>query len=200
MLRVSNISKSYKTEKVLAQVDFQLEKGQTLSILGRSGSGKSTLLKLIAGLESPDAGQVEWEGQDLTDVAPQARQMVYLYQSPLLFPHLNVFENLAFGLRIRQKKQPTIRQAVGELLEQIDLQDQAKKFPYQLSGGQQQRVNFGRALIIRPRVLLLDEPFGKLDPETRSQMQILFRNIALETRMTALFVTHDPKEALLMGD
>jgi putrescine transport system ATP-binding protein len=199
-LRVDHISKSYGAEQVLDQCTLQLAQHRTLSILGRSSSGKTTLLKIMAGLEQPDAGEVLLEGRRMNAVPPHQRNIVYLYQEPLLFPHLDVFENLAFGLRLRQLPGPEVRERVEQLLMELELTDHARKAPGQLSGGQRQRVAFGRALIINPRVLLLDEPFGALDALTRTGMQQLFKRMAREYAITALFVTHDLKEALLMGD
>jgi ABC-type sulfate/molybdate transport systems ATPase subunit len=128
------------------------------------------------------------------------RDMVYLYQEPLLFPHLDVFENVAFGLRLRRASEEVVRQSVHRMLGSLQLAGQADKMPHQLSGGQKQRVSFGRALIVSPSVLLLDEPFSSLDTETRASMQDLFRRVAGEYALTAVFVTHDLKEALRLGD
>ncbi len=199
-LEATNIHKSFGAEEVLSGLAFQLDEHEMLSVLGRSGSGKTTLLKILAGLEQPDEGLVLLEGKDLSAVPPNRRNMVYLYQEPLLFPHLNVFENVAFGLRLRKMPESEITSRVGEMLANLELPEQARKMPHQLSGGQKQRVAFGRALIINPKVLLLDEPFGALDAETRASMQRLLKRIAQDFAITALFVTHGLKEALLMGD
>lgn len=199
-LRVEQLKKQYGLEPVLHGLDLFLEARHTLSILGRSGSGKTTLLKLIAGLEDPDAGMIQLDGQDVTGLSPQERGIVYLYQEPLLFPHLNVFENLAFGLRLRHLGEDAVHHRVGEMLESLGLQEHARKRPYQLSGGQRQRVAFGRAIIINPPLLLLDEPFGSLDSEIRADMQQLFKHLAAAYQITTVFVTHDLKEAMLMGD
>ncbi|MEL6131812.1 MAG: ABC transporter ATP-binding protein [Bacteroidota bacterium] len=199
MLRVEGIQKAFGEEEVLSQLTFSLPKASVLSILGRSGSGKTTLLRILAGLEKASAGKVWLGEQEISDWSPQQRNIVYLYQEPLLFPHLNVFENLAFGLRIRKKGTSYIKQRVEQMLTDLELATQAKKMPHQLSGGQRQRVNFGRAIIIEPQVLLLDEPFGALDVETRHKMQQLFQDLRTRHKMTAIFVTHDLKEAMLMG-
>lgn len=199
-LEVTGISKAYQTEAVLKGVSFTLEEQRTLSILGSSGCGKTTLLRIIAGLTQPDAGRVVLGGRDITDDAPQRRKVLYLYQEPLLFPHLNVYENVAFGLRLRTVNEPEIRRAVAEMLEHLDLTEHQKKMPTQISGGQRQRVAFGRALIVNPALLLLDEPFSSLDAETRAGMQSLFQRVARDYSITSLFVTHSLKEALLMGD
>lgn len=199
-LEVTDISKSYGSAAVLRGLSLSLPAGQTLAILGRSGCGKTTLLKMIAGLTEADSGRMVLAGRDLRGVPPQRRGAVYLYQEALLFPHLNVFENVAFGLRIRRLPEADIRQQVGEMLRELGLTEHADKMPDALSGGQRQRVAFGRALIVKPALLLLDEPFGNLDAETRADMQKLFREVAAAHHMTAIVVTHDVKEALVMGD
>ncbi|HRR09179.1 MAG TPA: ATP-binding cassette domain-containing protein [Rhodothermales bacterium] len=184
---------------ILQDISFSLHRGDLLAILGRSGSGKTTLLKCLAGLEPPDSGQIVVDGQDVRRLKPQVRGMVYLYQEPLLFPHLNVFENVAFGLRLKKIAEKEVKTQVNALIEQLGLADQAHKAPHQLSGGQKQRASFGRALLVKPRLLLLDEPFASLDVEIRAQMQTLFLNLAKTYHTSTLLVTHDLKEALIMG-
>lgn len=200
LLEVAQLQKSFGQEHVLRDISFSLEAGHTLAVLGKSGSGKTTLLKILAGLEQPDTGAVLLHGQAVNDWPPQRRNMVYLYQEPLLFPHLDVFENIAFGLRLRRLPQEEITAKTTLLVQELGIKDQIHKMPHQLSGGQKQRVAFGRALNIQPEIILLDEPFGALDPVTRTQMQDLYRNLAKRHRISALLVTHDLKEALLMGD
>ncbi len=200
LLQINHIDKTFGPEQVLRDCGLTLPAGHTLSILGRSGSGKTTLLKIIAGLEMPDRGEVLLDDRRMNDVPPQRRGMVYLYQEPLLFPHLTIFDNVAFGLRLRRLPDAEVRERTGQMLADLDLADHARKGPEQLSGGQRQRVAFGRAIIVNPRVLLLDEPFGALDTETRADMQALFQRLARRYRITSIFVTHDLKEALLMGD
>jgi ABC-type Fe3+/spermidine/putrescine transport system ATPase subunit len=199
LLSVANLSKQFGGQPVLRDVSFALDQGEVLAVLGRSGCGKTTLLKILAGLETPTAGTLLLRGHDLRPVPPNERQMVYLYQEPLLFPHLTVFENVAFGLRIRQVAPAEITRQVEGLLAELDLREHAQKAPQQLSGGQRQRVSFGRALIIRPRLLLLDEPFGNLDAQTRADMQQLFLRVSRQHQITSLFVTHDSREALTVG-
>ena len=199
MLQVSSLAKRLGQIPVLNNISFDLPAGQILAVLGRSGCGKTTLLKILAGLETTDAGDVRMDNQSVLTVPPERRQVVYLYQEPLLFPHLNVFENIAFGLRIRKVDNADVNRQVSDMLAGLELSDQAQKQPNQLSGGQRQRVSFGRALIIRPRLLLLDEPFGNLDAQTRATMQELFGRVARQYEMTALFVTHDTREALTVG-
>lgn len=199
-LRIKGIEKSFNGKKVLDGVSLACTKGETMSVLGRSGCGKTTLLKIIAGLESLDAGEITLDGKLMNARSPSERNIVYLYQEPLLFPHLNVFENIAFGLRIRKIAEDEIRKKVSEMISMLMLQGHAKKMPGQLSGGQRQRVAFGRALIISPGLFLLDEPFGNLDVSTRASMQELYQTISAELKITSLFVTHDLKEAVLVGN
>ncbi|MCB0572824.1 MAG: ATP-binding cassette domain-containing protein, partial [Phaeodactylibacter sp.] len=158
LLHAVDITKRYGREDVLRAAGLQLQSGEMLSILGRSGSGKTTLLKILAGLEAPDSGQVFLEGRDISGLPPNLRGIVYLYQEPLLFPHLNVFENIAFGLRLRHLPRQDVNARVTQLLDNLELPGHAGKMPHQLSGGQRQRVAFGRALAVQPKVLLLDEP------------------------------------------
>ncbi len=199
-LKAEHISKKYSNKEVLRDISFGIEAHQTISILGKSGCGKSTLLKIIAGIEKEDSGTIWLNNENITYKNPAGRNIVYLFQEPLLFPHLNVFENIAFGLRIRKESQHAIKQKVSEMIQSLQLQDQLYKMPHQLSGGQKQRVAFGRALIIKPPLILLDEPFSSLDVEVRGDMQDLFKKIAKQFQLTALFVTHDLKEALIMGN
>ncbi len=199
-LRLQNISKTYGSKEILKGISLDVAANNTVSILGKSGCGKSTLLKIIAGLEKENEGSILLNNIDITNRKPSARNIVYLFQEALLFPHLNVFENIAFGLRLRNENKEDIKNKVTLLLQQLELETEALKMPDQLSGGQKQRVAFGRALIINPPLLLLDEPFSSLDVETRSAMQQLYKSIAVAYNITALFVTHDLKESLIMGD
>lgn len=199
-LNIENISKSYGSVNVLKNINLQVQANSTISILGKSGCGKSTLLKIIAGIEKEDAGHIILNEVDITAKKPNARNIVYLFQEALLFPHLTVFENIAFGLRIRKENDKVIKAKVYQLLQQLGIEAQADKMPEQISGGQKQRVAFGRALIINPPLILLDEPFSNLDVETRTSMQNLYKQIAETYSITALFVTHDLKESLIMGD
>lgn len=200
MLQVKNIAKSFSGKSILESLSLELAPRQMLSILGRSGCGKTTLLKIIAGLVQPDAGEIFLDQQAIQAIPPHRRNMVYLYQEALLFPHLNVFENVAFGLRLQKKSATEIQERTQTMLADLELSDQSQKMPHQLSGGQKQRVAFGRALIINPPLLLLDEPFGNLDPETRQSMQQLLKKIMTRYQTQGIFVTHDLKEAILMGD
>ncbi len=199
-LQLQNIAKKYKDKQVLNDVNLNLEAHQTLSILGKSGCGKSTLLKIIAGIDYLDDGKIILNDKDIANVKSNERNIVYLFQEPLLFPHLNVYENIAFGLKIRNMAAADIKLKVDEMLQNLELKEHSQKMPHQISGGQKQRVAFGRALILNPPLILLDEPFSSLDVETRANMQQLYKTIAKNFNITALFVTHDLKEALLMGD
>jgi ABC-type sugar transport system ATPase subunit len=199
MLQINNINKAFGATRVLQNVSLELPKGETLAVLGRSGCGKTTLLKIIAGLLPADAGEILQNDQRQNELPPQRRNAVYLYQEALLFPHLNVWENIAFGLRLRKTPENELKNRVEALLVHLGLQAEARRMPQALSGGQKQRVAFGRAIIIEPQVLLLDEPFGALDPETRSQMQDFYQKTAEQLQLSAVFVTHDLKEALRMG-
>ncbi|SFG04658.1 ABC transporter ATP-binding protein [Pontibacter chinhatensis] len=200
MLTIQNLHKAYQTHTVLDQVSLELPQGQVLAVLGRSGCGKTTLLKALAGLLTLDAGSINWAGESMDAVPSREREMVYLFQEPLLFPHLSVFENLAYGLRVRKEAEAQVQQKVVQMLQELELQEHAQKKPSHLSGGQRQRVAFGRAIIFLPRVLLLDEPFASLDAQSRASMQRLFLRLARKYNITALFVTHEVKEALLVGD
>lgn len=200
ILKVENLNKSFKNESILKDVNLNLNKGEVLSLLGYSGSGKTTLLKIIAGLEKKDKGIIILNDEDISDAKVQDRNIVYLYQDALLFPHLNVFENIAFGLRLRNIDKAIIEEKVWDMLDKLEMKAHAKKMSTELSGGQKQRISFGRAMVIEPQLLLLDEPFGALDGVTRSKMQVLFKSLAKKMNVSALFVTHDLKEAIVMGD
>jgi ABC-type Fe3+/spermidine/putrescine transport system ATPase subunit len=200
LLSVQHINKKYKNEDVLRNISLSLEANHTLSILGKSGCGKTTLLKIIAGIELQDSGSIVLNDININLLPPNKRTIVYMSQEPLLFPHLNVFENIAFGLRIRKEEHSTIKKKVTKLIDELGLTAHHSKMPDQLSGGQKQRVNFGRSLIINPPLILLDEPFGNLDTQTRTEMQGLFKQITSQFSISSIFVTHDIKEALIMAD
>ncbi len=200
LLSVRHIYKSFGPDVILNNLSLGLERHATLSILGRSGCGKTTFLKILAGLESANSGQIFLDGQDISELPPQKRGVVYLYQEPLLFPHLNVWDNVAFGLQLSKTPAREIARRVDQMLYDIGLEAHAGKMPNQLSGGQRQRVAFGRAIIVNPALLLLDEPFASLDVDLRANMQQLFKTLTARFDITSIFVTHDLKEALLMGD
>ncbi|GAC1422736.1 MAG: hypothetical protein NVS1B13_22690 [Flavisolibacter sp.] len=200
LLSIEHINKAYNNESVLNNVTLKVMEHHTLGILGKSGCGKTTLLKIIAGIIFQDSGNIVLRGVNINNFSPNQRTIVYMNQEPLLFPHLNVFENIAFGLRIRKEKTSTIMLKVNRLIEDLGLAGHALKMPDHLSGGQKQRVNFGRSLIINPPLILLDEPFGNLDSRTRTEMQMLFKQMAEQFNISSIFVTHDIKEALIMAD
>jgi len=200
ILEVRGITKAYGREKVLEDVSLDVREGETLAVLGQSGCGKTTLLKILAGLIGLQNGSVKLSGRDITHNPPNERGMIYIYQEALLFPHLNVFDNIAFGLRLAKYDEAEVKKLTTDKIDALGLTDHADKMPDQLSGGQRQRVGFGRALIIKPKLLLLDEPFGALDTATRARMQDLYKSVAAKEGIASIFVTHDLKEALLMGD
>lgn len=200
LLRVEHLNKSFHSERVLSDLGFSLTEHHTLSIVGRSGCGKTTLMKIIAGILPCDSGEIYLQDNKINHVPAHQRNIVYLYQEPLLFPHLNVFENVAFGLRLRKQPEDLIQKKTNEMIHSLQLEDHTNKMPHQLSGGQKQRVSFGRALIINPALLLLDEPFGNLDADTRATMQEFLRSVVHQFQITSIFVTHDLKEAIVMAD
>jgi len=201
---VSHISKRFEKFPALRDVSLQVQTGELLALLGPSGSGKTTLLRVIAGLEIPDIGRVTFSGDDVTDKSAYARKAGFVFQAYALFQHMNVFENIAFGLRVLPgKKRPNelaIRKRVTDLLQLIQLDGYEERLPSQLSGGQRQRVALARALAIEPRVLLLDEPFGALDAKVRKDLRKWLRHFHDQTHLTSLFVTHDQDEAFELAD
>lgn len=198
-LKIENLKKSFASQPILRGIGLGLD-GGTFAILGRSGCGKTTFLKIIAGLLPADQGQIFLENEDISQKSAQQRGIVYIYQEPLLFPHLTVFENVAFGLRLRKMAGSEVQKKTMAMLDELELAAHAQKMPTEISGGQRQRVAFGRALIVQPKLLLLDEPFGSLDSETRAAMQAFFKKMAEKHQISSIFVTHDLKEAVLMGD
>jgi sulfate transport system ATP-binding protein len=203
-IRIRNITKSFGKFAALKSVDFAVEGGELVALLGPSGSGKTTLLRIIAGLEFAEGGQIFFGDRDVTHQSAYQRRAGFVFQHYALFQHLSVFENIAFGLRVRKRSQrpsePQIRARVEQLLETIQLADFAKRLPSQLSGGQRQRVAFARALAIEPEVLLLDEPFGALDAKVRKELRHWLRRFHDTVHLTSLFVTHDQEEAFEVAD
>ena len=199
-LQVENLSVRLGGHLVLTEVSFMLHARRTMVILGASGCGKTTLLRSIAGLIGAEGGRILLDGEQRGALSASHRRIVYLNQEPLLFPHLNLFENIAFGLRLRRLAEPRVKERVADLVACLELTGLERRHPQALSGGQRQRVAFGRALAVDPALLLLDEPFSNLDPETRATMQDLFKQVAHERGISALFVTHDVKESLCIGD
>ncbi|MCS0604201.1 ABC transporter ATP-binding protein [Streptomyces sp. LP11] len=198
-VRLSGISKTYDNGFTAVQpLDLTVPEGSFFALLGASGCGKTTTLRMIAGLEDPSSGTVCLGDQDVTHLPPYKRPVNTVFQSYALFPHLDIFENVAFGLRRRGLK--SVKKQVEEMLDLVQLGEQARKKPHQLSGGQQQRVAVARALINHPRVLLLDEPLGALDLKLRRQMQLELKRIQTEVGITFVHVTHDQEEAMTMAD
>lgn len=197
---IRNLTKSFGSVPAVTGVDLDLVAGCFTALLGPSGSGKSTLLALIAGLEQPDHGTLLLDGTDLAHVKAERRPIGLVFQKPLLFPNLSVADNVAFGLRMTRTPRRVARARVEELLEKVDLSGFADRKIAELSGGQEQRVALARALAVRPRLLLLDEPFSQLDPSLRSRMRDLVNDLAAEEKTTALFVTHDLDEAVAVAD
>jgi sulfate transport system ATP-binding protein len=203
-IEVKNIVKKFGAFAALDNVDLKVGKGELLALLGPSGSGKTTLLRIIAGLDWPDAGEVRIDGEDALGHGASERHVGFVFQHYALFRHMTVFENVAFGLRVRPRAtrpgEAAIRERVGELLRRVQLEALAGRRPQQLSGGQRQRVALARALAVEPRVLLLDEPFGALDPAVRKEMRRWLRRLHDELHLTSLFVTHDEQEAMELAD
>ncbi|MGI5480345.1 ABC transporter ATP-binding protein [Streptomyces lavendofoliae] len=197
-VRLSGISKTYGSFTAVHPLDLTVPQGSFFALLGASGCGKTTTLRMIAGLEEPTTGTVFLGDSDVTDLPPYKRPVNTVFQSYALFPHLNIYENIAFGLRRRGIT--SVRKQVGEMLDLVQLGDKASHKPHQLSGGQQQRVAVARALINHPQVLLLDEPLGALDLKLRRRMQLELKRIQTEVGITFVHVTHDQEEAMTMAD
>ncbi|MET8811829.1 ABC transporter ATP-binding protein [Streptomyces sp. NPDC004549] len=197
-VRLDGIGKTYGDFTAVHPLDLTVPQGSFFALLGASGCGKTTTLRMIAGLEEPSCGTVRLGDQDVTRLPPYKRPVNTVFQSYALFPHLDIFENVAFGLRRRGIK--SVKKQVGEMLDLVQLGEQARKKPHQLSGGQQQRVAVARALINHPKVLLLDEPLGALDLKLRRQMQLELKRIQTEVGITFIHVTHDQEEAMTMAD
>ncbi|HHW4678268.1 MAG TPA: sulfate/molybdate ABC transporter ATP-binding protein [Xylella sp.] len=203
-ISIQKLRKQFESFTALAAIDLEIRQGELLALLGPSGSGKTTLLRIIAGLEHADAGQVLFGDEDATTMSVQARRAGFVFQHYALFKHMSVYENVAFGLRVRRGKarcpESQISMRVFELLSLVQLDGLEQRYPMQLSGGQRQRVALARALAIDPRVLLLDEPFGALDAQVRRDLRRWLREIHDRTGLTTVFVTHDQEEALELAD
>ncbi len=202
LIELRNISKSFDGEAVLRGIDLDIHDGEFMTLLGPSGCGKTTTLRIIAGFVAADTGEVRFDGQIINDLPPHKRQVNTVFQRYALFPHLNVYENVAFGLRLKKPKlkETEIRDQVEAMLKLVNLKGFEKRNISTLSGGQQQRVAIARALINKPRVLLLDEPLGALDLKLRKDMQKELKGIQKQTGITFIYVTHDQEEALTMSD
>lgn len=199
-IRIERISKDFDGFIAVNDVSLTIGSGELFSFLGPSGCGKTTLLRMIAGFENPSNGRIMIGNTDITDIAPYNRQVNTIFQNYSLFPHMTVFDNVAFGLRIRKTPKPEIKDRVVEMLELVKMEDQAAKYPDQLSGGMKQRIAIARALINKPKVLLLDEPLAALDLKLRQHMLIELMNIHDAVGITFIYVTHDQSEAMSISD
>jgi ABC-type Fe3+/spermidine/putrescine transport system ATPase subunit len=200
ILEVRKITKNYEGKPLLRGISFQVNQGETLCLLGRSGSGKSTLLRIIAGLEDPDGGQVCWDGEDIVGVPTYRRHFGLMFQDYALFPHLNVAQNVAFGLRMQGGRGSENMKLMNEALERVNMRAFAQRKVTDLSGGEQQRIALARALAPKPRLLMLDEPLAALDRALRLELQQELRALLPKTNIPVIYVTHDQEEALLLGD
>ncbi len=199
-LEVVGLYKEYENEPLLTGVNFRVEPGETLCLLGRSGSGKSTILRIIAGIEKPDAGKVFWNGKDLVEVPTFKRNFGLMFQDYALFPHLTVAENVGFGLKMRGVSKSEMVKKVREALEQVNMSSFSERRVTDLSGGEQQRIALARALAPRPLLLMLDEPLAALDRALRVELQEELRDLLKKTGIPAIYVTHDQEEAIVVSD
>ncbi len=200
IIEIKNLCKSFDGTKVLKDITFYIRNNEFITLLGPSGCGKSTTLRIIAGFETADSGIVNFEGKDLKSVPANKRNINTVFQRYALFPHLNVFDNVAFGLKIKKVNKQEIRERVNKALATVGLADYGERYIDQLSGGQMQRVAIARAIVNRPKILLLDEPLGALDLKMRKEMQIELKEMQKELGITFVYVTHDQEEALTMSD
>ena len=203
-IEIRNVSKNFGNFRALGDVSLDIHSGELVALLGPSGCGKTTLLRIIAGLETPDSGSILFSGEDTTDVHVRERQVGFVFQHYALFRHMTVFENVAFGLRVKpwreRPNEAQIKEKVYSLLKLVQLDWLADRFPSQLSGGQRQRIALARALAVEPKVLLLDEPFGALDAKVRKELRRWLRRLHEDLNVTSIFVTHDQEEALEVAD
>ena len=200
LITMADISKSFDGELVLDEIDLYIRENEFLTLLGPSGCGKTTLLRILGGFETPDTGTVCFDGQDITALPPNKRQINTVFQKYTLFPHMNVEENIAFGLKIRKKSSSYIQDKIRYALKLVNLDGYGKRYPHSLSGGQQQRIAIARAIVNEPKVLLLDEPLSALDLKLRQDMQYELMRLKEELGITFVYVTHDQEEALTMSD
>ena len=200
IVRIADVDKSFDGERVVKKLNLDVERGEFLTMLGPSGCGKTTTLRMIAGFEVPTSGQIFLESEDVDDKKPNERNVNTVFQNYALFPHMNVFDNIAFGLVEKKVKKDEIRRRVEEMIRLVQLDGMEKRMPSQMSGGQKQRVAIARALVNRPKVLLLDEPLGALDLKLRKQMQGELKALQRRLGITFIYVTHDQEEALTMSD
>ena len=200
IIKLKNISISFDEEKIIDNMNLYIRDKEFITFLGPSGCGKTTTLRIIAGFLQPDSGEVIFDGKVINDVPPHKRQLNTIFQRYALFPHLNVYENIAFGLRLQKTSEKEIKETVTEMLALVNLKGFERRNISSLSGGQQQRVAIARALAVKPKILLLDEPLGALDLKLRKDMQVELKNIQKRLGITFIYVTHDQEEALSMSD
>ena len=200
ILQLQQIRKSFANTEVLKGIDLEAGQGEFITLLGASGCGKTTTLRIIAGLELPDSGQVILEGHNITDWEPNKRDVNTVFQNYALFPHMNVADNVGYGLKIRKVPKAQIAERVERALRLVQLEEYKKRMPDQLSGGQKQRIAIARAVINEPKVLLLDEPLGALDLKLRRQMQLELKRLQKQLGITFIYITHDQEEAINMSD
>lgn len=200
IISLQDVDKNFDDERVVKKLNLSVEEGEFLTMLGPSGCGKTTTLRMIAGFEDPTSGQIFLEGRDVEGKKPNERDVNTVFQNYALFPHMNVFDNIAFGLVEKKVKKDEIRRRVEEMIKLVRLDGLEKRMPSQMSGGQKQRVAIARALVNRPKVLLLDEPLGALDLKLRKQMQVELKHLQKQLGITFIYVTHDQEEALTMSD
>lgn len=199
-ISIKNITKRFGSFTALDNVSLEIPNGELTALLGPSGSGKTTLLRIIAGLETPDEGEILHHGENVTELPPRERNVGFVFQHYALFRHMTVFQNVAFGMEVRKVKKDVIKGYVNELLGLVRLAGMGDRYPSQLSGGQRQRVALARALAVQPKVLLLDEPFGALDAKVRQELRQWLRRLHDEIHLTSVFVTHDQEEAFEVAD
>ena len=199
-IEIKNLYKGFGKTTVLDSVTLHVEQGQFVTLLGPSGCGKSTLLRCIAGLEMPSAGSIHLQGEDITHSEPQQRGIGMVFQQYSLFPNMTAWDNIAFGLRLKRLPQEEIYAAVKDILRIVEMTGKEKQYPSQLSGGQQQRVALARSIVLKPKVLLLDEPLSAIDAKLRRALQSQIREIHRELALTTVFVTHDQDEAMVLSD
>jgi len=199
-IEVRNLRKTFGNFEAVKGVSFRIESGRLVGLLGPSGSGKTTILRMLAGLETPDSGDVLFDGRRVNDVPPRERGIGFVFQNYALFRHMSVFDNIAFGLTVKKKNKAYIRERVHELIKLTGLEGLEKRLPHQLSGGQRQRVAFARALAPEPDLLLLDEPFAAIDAKVRKELRSWLKAMIAKVGITTIFVTHDQEEAVELAD